>query len=110
MSDITYDPCADLTSALLQGQGSFKVVLKSVIREKLFPKVKFVKRECDLIFDTTSKTICGSILKWLYLCDKQSEIQYKFWSNHLFYVDKFLTQHRNNKIKKFKRQIKSKCY
>jgi len=110
MSDITYDPCADLTSALLQGKDSFKVVLKSVIREKLFPKVKFVKRESDLIFDTTSKTICGSILKWLHLCDKPSEIQYKFWSSHLFYVDKFLTQHRNNKIKKFKRQMKSKCY
>ena len=110
MSDITFDPSADLTSALLQGQGGFKVILNTVIREKLFPKVKFVKRECDLMFDTTSKTICGSILKWLHLCDKPSEIQYKFWSNHLFYIDKFLTQHRNNKIKKFKRQMKSKCY
>ena len=83
-------------------------MLKSVIRDRLFPKVKFIKKETDLNFDTNSKTICGSILKWLNLNNKSAEYQYKFWSTNQPLVDRFLTQHRNNKIKKFKKVVQSK--
>ena len=109
ISDLTsYDPSVDLSSALIQGQNGLNLVPKSIIQDKLFPKVKFIKKECDLGFDTNSRTICGSILKWLNLKDKPTEYQYKFWFANQHNVDKFLTQHRNNKIKKFKRHMESK--
>ena len=71
--------------------------------------MKFIKKGTDLNFDTNSKTICGSILKWLNLSDKSAEFQYKFWFANQPFVDRFLTQHRNNKIKKFKKVVQSKC-
>ena len=39
---------------------------------------------------------------------RQLNFKYKFWSANQDNVDKYFTQHRNNKIKKFKRQAKGK--
>ena len=108
--DITYDALVDLSAALLQGQNGFQLVMKTTIRNNLFPLVKFIQKEADLFFDTNEGTICGSILKWLNLDKKSMEIQCNFWSTNYYYIDKYLTQHRNNKIKKFKKQMKSELY
>ena len=93
---------------MLQGQTGFKMVLKNIIRENLFPKVKFIKKENDLLFDEDASSICGCILKWFNFERKQMNFKYKFWSANQDNVDKYFTQHRNNKIKKFKRQAKGK--
>ena len=108
VSDLTYDPSSDLSGALLQGQSGFLLVLKKVIREHLFPKVKFINKKTDLAFNNDTRSVCGSILKWLNLQKLESEAKYKFWSANLLHVDRCLTQHRNNQIKKFKKHAESK--
>lgn len=107
VSELTYDATSDLSAALLQGQCGFNLVLRSVVRENLFAKVKFIQKDVDLIFDGNPKTICGSILKWLNLESKSREFKLRVWAANGCKVDKYLTQHRNNKIKKFKRMAKS---
>ena len=82
--------------------------MKTIVQENLFPKVKFIKKDNDLVFDVNQNTICGSILKWLKLDNKEIDFQYRFWSANLYNVDKYVIQHRNNKIKKFKQQAKCK--
>ena len=105
---MTYDATADLSAAFLQGQCGFNIVLRTIVRENLFPKVKFIHKDVDLTFDHDPKTICGSILKWLNLENRQSEFKLKVWAANMCNVDKYLTQHRNNKIKKFKQMATSK--
>ena len=91
LSRLTYDASIDLYVALLQGQNGLKLVPKTIIRGNLFPKIKFIKKENDLLFDVDHKTICGSILKWLNLDGKQLNFEYNFWSENQNNVDKFLT-------------------
>ena len=86
VSDLTYDPSSDLSGALLQGQSGFLLVLKKVIREHLFPKVKLINI-MDLAFNNDTRSVCGSILKWLNLQKLESEAKYKFWSANLLHVD-----------------------
>ena len=105
VSELTYDATADLSAALLQGQCGFDLVLRTVVRENLFPKVKFIHKDVDLAFDGA---ICASMLKWINLEHKSPEFKLKVWATNVCNVDKYLTQHRNNKIKKFKKLAKSK--
>ena len=106
VSDLTYDPSSDLSAALLQGQSGFLLVLKKVVREHLFPKVKFINKNTDLSFNYDTRSVCGSILKWLNLQTLESGAKYKFWSANSLHVDCCLTQHRSTQIKKFKNMLK----
>ena len=108
ISELTYDVASDLSAALLQGQCGFNLILRTIIRENLFSKVKFIQKDVDLVFSENTKTICGSILSWLNLENKSSEFKFKVWVANVSNVDKYLAQHRNNKIKKFKSMAKSK--
>ena len=74
VSELTYDATADLSAALLQGQCGFDLVLRTVVRENLFPKVKFIHKDVDLAFDGA---ICASMLKWINLEHKSSEFKLK---------------------------------
>jgi len=105
VSELTYDATVDLSAALLQGQCGFNLVLRTVVRENLFPKVKFIHKDVDLAFDGA---ISGSIFKWMNLENNSQEFKLKLWAANGKNVDTYLTQHRNNKIKKFKRLAKSK--
>ena len=66
----SYNPAAGLSALLLQGKTGFNIVLRNVVGHELFPKVKFIKKEVDLIFSTESKLICWSVFKWLKLNQK----------------------------------------
>ena len=102
LSKITYNVSIDLSALLLYGQNGIKLVLKTIIRENFVRNIKFIKKEIDLLFDADEKTICSSILKWLNLTDKKLDFKYNFWSANLNNIDKFLIQHRNDKIKSSK--------
>ena len=108
VSELTYDATADLSAALLQGQCGFNIVLRTIVRENLFSKVKFIHKDEDLIFDQDPKTICSSMLKCLNVEHKPNEFKLRVWTANVSNIDKYLAQHRNNTIKKFKRMAKSK--
>ena len=105
---MTYDATADLSAALLQGQCGFNIVLRTIVCENLFPKVKFIHKDVDLTFDHDPKMICSSILKWLNVENRSSKFKLRVWTANVSKVDKYLAQHCNNTIKKFKQMAKSK--
>ena len=55
LSKMTYDASIDLSAALLQSQNAIKLVLERIIQETFFPKLKFIKKEIDLLFNVNEK-------------------------------------------------------
>ena len=105
-----YDHSAAYNAALIQGQEGFNAVLRSVIRRKLFPRVKFLDKERDLQFNESSKTICGAMLGWLGIQKSNLEYKLRIWTTNYKNINAYHTQHRNNVIKKFLSVSNSKYY
>ena len=92
----------NFTHGLLQGQFGHNLVLKSVIKNHLFPKVKFINKHHDLAFNQEVGSICYSIFQW---CDSLQESvlnKYQFWTSNLSNIQTLHSQHRNNVIKRIR--------
>ena len=74
-------------------------VLTTIVREELFPRVKFVNRE-DLKYSKQHGTVCEFVLNRLVACtnnDWDSE-KAEFWAECKQLVVKKITDQRNNCI------------
>ena len=105
----SYDLSKTYDAALIQGQDGFNVVLRSIVRRNLFPKVKFLNSGSELMYNEHSSSVCGSMLKWLGVQKNDHTCKFSIWSKNYKNVKIFHTQHRNNVIKKFQSTGKSKC-
>ena len=96
-----YNASAIYNSALIQGQEGFNAVLRSIIGQNLFPKVKFFDNDSELMYNEHTSSICGSMLQWLGVQKNDSAYKFSLWSNNYKNIKMFHTQHQNNVIKKF---------
>ena len=97
-----------MSIALAQKNETFQIVLRDVIRQHLFPKVKFVKKNPDLMFSNSKKLVCGLILEKMNLTGLLTEEKATLWTNNIELIARFIQFHRNNIIKKIKSWAQSK--
>ena len=95
-------------TALIQRNDAFQLVLCDVIRQYLFPKVKFVKKSPDLMFSNSKKLVCGLILEKMNLSGLLTEEKATLWTNNIDMIARFIQFHRNNVIKRIKLWAKRK--
>ena len=81
----------------------FNTALRDIVRTKLFPKVNFISRYQDLKYSVKKRSIAASVLEWMGLQDRETELKMMLWTQYHGNVIKYLTQHRNNCIKRFKK-------
>ena len=105
---LSCDPSANFDFSLMQKQDNHDIVLKNIVRKNLFPRVKFLEKERDLLLNMKEGSICHSMIKW---CDKlkeNEEYKIRFWTTNMNNIKTFHTQHRNNVIKNIKKIAKRK--
>ena len=105
---IEYNERSDLCATFMQEHDTFQIVLRDVIRKYLFPKVKFVHKTTDLMFNLSKKSICGVVLQCMNLNDISTDAKAKIWLNNVDSVAQHIQFHRNNVIKRIKTVAESK--
>ena len=111
ISEVTnVDLNPDMALLMLKGQWGFNSHLRDIIRTKLFPKVKFISRYHDLSYSSDTRSISASIFEWMGLQGRDTELKMMLWTQFHGHVIKYITQHRNNVIKRFKKVGKRKYY
>ena len=90
----------NFTHGLLQGQFGHNLVLKSVIKNHLFPKVKFINKHLDLAFNQEEGSICHLMFQWCNSLQEPVVNECQFWNLNLSNIKTLHSQHRNNVIKR----------
>ena len=109
LNSSVYDPVvANFVHNIEQRPDGCDIVLRDVVRTELFPRVKFIINERDLLYSMDKNSICYSICKWCNCLHDNEAKKVNFWMKNTKKVKKYLTQHRNNVIKNIKKIAKSK--
>lgn len=72
-----------------------KAVIQQVCANYLWPKMKFIDRKVDLVYNTKKRSICQKVLQQLQLPEGTDEEEW--WSRHLKYVLSSMTSLRGNR-------------
>ena len=100
-----------VNETLAQHNEVFDIVLRDIIQQYLFPKVKFVNKTTDLMFSISKKSVCGVIFEQMNLSNLPIDQKAVLWTNNIYRFARGLQFHRNNIIRKIKNWVLRKyCY
>ena len=101
-------PCFDM-SLTKQSEQGLRFQVRNCVKEKIFPKVKFLDKDVHGIFDTGDRTVCRTLLDYCFHYERADLKDARdWWVSARPWVFKTHTDARNNAIKGMKISYTSK--